>query len=193
MKFYIYTLGCKVNMYESNVMIDALKNAGYIEVPKEEADIFIINTCTVTNAADNKSMKMIRQAIKQNPNAIIVVAGCMTQVSKEKAFNLEGVDIILGNKNKSKIVEYIETFKTTQKQLEDIQNLENVPFETMKLNSFSHTRAFVKIEDGCNNYCSYCIIPYARGRIRSRRPEWVMAEITRIVEEPLEVKKEKMF
>ncbi len=182
MKFYIYTLGCKVNMYESNVMIDALKNAGYIEAPKEDADIFIINTCTVTNAADNKSMKMIRQAIKQNPNAIIVVAGCMTQVSKEKAFNLEGVDIILGNKNKSKIVEYIETFKTTQKQLEDIQNLENVPFETMKLNNFSHTRAFVKIEDGCNNYCSYCIIPYSRGTVRSKKREDVLEEVKTLIQ-----------
>lgn len=169
-------------MYESNVMMDALKNTGYIEASKEEADIFIINTCTVTNAADNKSMKMIRQAIKQNPKAIIVVAGCMTQVSKEKALKLEGVDIILGNKNKSKIVEYIEKFKQNQKQMEDIENLENVPFEIMKLNNFTHTRAFVKIEDGCNNYCSYCIIPYSRGGVRSKKREDVLEEVKTLIQ-----------
>lgn len=182
MKFYIYTLGCKVNMYESNVMMDALLNAGYIESSKEEADIFIINTCTVTNAADSKSMKMVRQAIKQNPKAIIIVAGCMTQVSKEKVSTLEGVDIILGNKNKSKIVEYIEEFKQNQKRLENIENLEKVSFEAMKLNNFTHTRAFVKIEDGCNNYCSYCIIPYSRGTVRSKRREDVLEEVKTLIE-----------
>ena len=134
-------------MYESNVMIDALKNAGYKETSKEAADIYIINTCTVTNAADHKSMKMIRQAIKQNPKAIIIVAGCMTQVDQEKAESLKRVDIVLGNKNKSKIVEYIEEFKEKQKKLKDIESLEHVPFETMKLNNFNHTRAFVKRED----------------------------------------------
>ncbi|MCI9234056.1 MAG: tRNA (N(6)-L-threonylcarbamoyladenosine(37)-C(2))-methylthiotransferase MtaB [Bacilli bacterium] len=181
MKFYIYTLGCKVNMYESNVMMDALKNAGYVEASKEEADIYIINTCTVTNAADNKSMKMVRQAIKQNPNSIIIVAGCMTQVNKEKA-KIDGVDIILGNKNKSKIVEYIEEFKENQKQQENIESLENAPFETMKLNNFTHTRAFVKIEDGCNNYCSYCIIPYSRGSVRSKKREDVLEEVKMLIQ-----------
>lgn len=168
-------------MYESNVMMDALLNAGYIESSKEEADIFIINTCTVTNAADSKSMKMVRQAIKQNPKAIIIVAGCMTQVSKEKVSTLEGVDIILGNKNKSKIVEYIEEFKQNQKRLENIENLEKVSFEAMKLNNFTHTRAFVKIEDGCNNYCSYCIIPYSRGTVRSKRREDVLEEVKTLI------------
>ncbi len=182
MKFYIYTLGCKVNMYESNVMMDALKNAGYIEANKEEADIYIINTCTVTNAADNKSMKMIRQAIKQNQKAIIIVAGCMTQVSKEKAEILNDVDIILGNRNKSRIVEYIEEFKQKQKRLEDIESLESISFETMKLNNFTHTRAFVKIQDGCNNYCSYCIIPYSRGTVRSKKREDVLEEVKTLIE-----------
>lgn len=181
MKFYIYTLGCKVNMYESNVMMDALKNAGYVEASKEEADIYIINTCTVTNAADHKSMKMIRQAVKQNPNAIIIVAGCMTQVGKEKVEGLEEVDIILGNKNKSKIVEYIEEFKETQNRLENVEDLKQVSFETMKLNNFNHTRAFVKIEDGCNNYCSYCIIPYSRGGVRSKKREDVLEEVKTLV------------
>lgn len=169
-------------MYESNVMIDALKNAGYKETSKEAADIYIINTCTVTNAADHKSMKMIRQAIKQNPKAIIIVAGCMTQVDQEKAESLKRVDIVLGNKNKSKIVEYIEEFKEKQKKLKDIESLEHVPFETMKLNNFNHTRAFVKIEDGCNNYCSYCIIPYSRGTVRSKKREDVLEEVKTLIQ-----------
>ncbi len=181
MKFYIYTLGCKVNMYESNVMMDALINAGYEEGNENNADIFIINTCTVTNTADNKSMKMIRHANKKNPNAIIIVAGCMAQTGKEKLLEIEKIDIILGNKNKSKIVEYIEKYKNEKKKIEDIVDLTNVSFEKMKLNNFNRTRAFVKIEDGCNNYCSYCIIPYSRGSVRSKRREDVLDEVTELI------------
>lgn len=181
MKFYIYTLGCKVNMYESNVMIDALKNAGYQESSKEEADIYIINTCTVTNAADHKSMKMVHQAIKQNKNAIIVVTGCMTQVSKEKA-EIDGVDIILGNKDKSKIVEYIETFRQKKELVESIEDLSHALFEPMKLNNFNRTRAFVKIQDGCNNFCSYCIIPYSRGNVRSKPKKDVIDEVKTLIQ-----------
>lgn len=181
MKFYIYTLGCKVNLYESNVMMDALKNAGYEEAKDEIADIYIINTCTVTNTADSKSVKMIRHAVNQNPNAIVVVTGCMSQASKEKAEQIEGVDIVLGNVNKSKIVDYIKKYQKEKEQIEDVQNLSCVPFETMKLNNFNRTRAFVKIQDGCNNFCTYCIIPYTRGDVRSKKKKDVLEEIETLV------------
>ena len=166
MKFNIYTLGCKVNTYESNVMSDKLKNAGYVEVGvDEEADISIINTCTVTNTADSKSMKIIRHAKKNNPNAIIVACGCMVQNKKEE---IKDVDIILGNIGKSNIVDYIEEYTRTKNKKMDIKDIMNTSFESMKLNNFNKTRAFVKIQDGCNNFCSYCIIPYTRGNVRSK-------------------------
>ena len=126
-------------------------------------------------------MKMIRHANKKNPNAIIIVAGCMAQTGKEKLLEIEKIDIILGNKNKSKIVEYIEKYKNEKKKIEDIVDLTNVSFEKMKLNNFNRTRAFVKIEDGCNNYCSYCIIPYSRGSVRSKRREDVLDEVTELI------------
>ena len=159
MKFQIYTLGCKVNTYESNVMRDALLNKGYFEVGlKEKADITIINTCTVTNTADSKSMKVIRQAIRRNENAIIVVCGCLVQNKKEEVSKIDGVDIVIGNINKSKIVDYIEKYIEEKKQEVDVRNIMNTNFEPMMLNNFNKTRAFVKIQDGCNNFCSYCII-----------------------------------
>ena len=181
MKFTIYTLGCKVNLYESNVMMDALKNAGYIET-NEKADIYIINTCSVTNTADQKSMKMVHHASKQNPEAMIIVTGCMSQVNQEKLEKIPQVSVILGNKNKSKIVDYIKEFQEKKQPIEDIQNLDHVPFEAMKLNNFNRTRAFVKIQDGCNNFCSYCIIPYTRGGVRSKNPKDVIEEITQLVQ-----------
>ena len=180
MKFNIYTLGCKVNTYESNVMSDKLKNAGYIEVNVDEhADISIINTCTVTNTADSKSMKMVRHAIKNNPGAIIVVCGCMSQNKKEQ---IEGVDIVLGNIGKSNIVKYIEEYKNKKEQIYDIRKMDTVPFESMTLNNFNKTRAFVKIQDGCNNFCSYCIIPYTRGDVRSKKKEDVLKEVCTLVQ-----------
>ena len=184
MKYYIYTLGCKVNTYESAIMEEQLKLSGYISVTKEEiADIYIINTCTVTNTASNKSMKMIRQAVRKNSNAIIIVVGCLSQVESEMISNIDGVSIVLGNKNKSNIVNYIEKFKTNKKQIIDIYNLEDTEFECMKLNNFNKTRAFIKIQDGCNNFCSYCIIPYTRGNVRSKKREDVLSEINNLVEE----------
>lgn len=179
MKFNIYTLGCKVNTYESNVMSDKLKNAGYIEVGvDEEADISIINTCTVTNTADSKSMKMIRHVIKNNPSAIIVACGCMVQNKKEE---IDGVDIVLGNIGKSHIVEYIKEYQETQKNIYDVRKMEDVPFEEMALNNFNKTRAFVKIQDGCNNFCSYCVIPYTRGDVRSKPRVDVLKEVCTLV------------
>ena len=182
MKFNIYTLGCKVNTYESNVMSDLLKNKGYIEVSTDEkADISIINTCTVTNTADNKSLKTVRHAIKENKDAIIVVVGCMSQNKKEEVLKIDGVDIVLGNIGKSKIVEYIDEYIKTKNQKLDIYDMMDTTFEPMILNNFNKTRAFVKIQDGCNNYCSYCIIPYVRGNVRSKDSLSVINEVKELV------------
>ena len=184
MKFQIYPLGCKVNTYESNVMRDALLNKGYFEVGlKEKADITIINTCTVTNTADSKSMKVIRQAIRRNENAIIVVCGCLVQNKKEEVSKIDGVDIVIGNINKSKIVDYIEKYIEEKKQEVDVRNIMDTNFEPMMLNNFNKTRAFVKIQDGCNNFCSYCIIPYTRGNVRSKDKQSVLKEIQLLVDE----------
>ena len=182
MKFIINTLGCKVNTYESNVMRDLLLNAGYKESQEnEKADIAIINTCTVTNTADSKSLKVIRHTIKENPNAIVIVTGCFSQINPDKLKDLEGVSIVLGNHDKSKIIEYLDKYKEEKKQISNIYKMDEVPFETMKLNNFNKTRAFVKIEDGCENFCSYCIIPYTRGKVRSKKVNDVLEEVTALV------------
>ena len=182
MKFIINTLGCKVNTYESNVMRDLLLNAGYKEAQEnEKADIAIINTCTVTNTADSKSLKVIRHTITENPNAIVIVTGCFSQINPDKLKDLEGVSIVLGNHDKSKIIEYLDKYKEEKKQISNIYKMDEVPFETMKLNNFNKTRAFVKIEDGCENFCSYCIIPYTRGKVRSKKVNDVLEEVTALV------------
>lgn len=182
MRFNIYTLGCKVNYYESSVMSDLLKNKGYIEVGiDEKADISIINTCTVTNTADNKSFKTVRHAIKQNMDSIIVVVGCMSQNKKDEVLKIDGVDIVLGNIGKTKIVDYIEEYIKTKNKKLDIHDIMETTFETMTLNNFSKTRAFVKIQDGCNNYCSYCIIPYVRGNVRSKDKESIIKEVKNLI------------
>lgn len=183
MKFYIYTLGCKVNSYESRVMADLLKNEGYVESETDaQNDICIINTCSVTNSADHKSLKIIRSAIRKNKEAIIVVTGCFSQANAEIASSIEGVDIVLGNKYKSKIVELIKQHVKEKKQLKQVEDIMYTSFEPMKLNNFNKTRAFVKIQDGCNNFCSYCIIPYTRGGVRSKKREDVLEEIEGLVE-----------
>lgn len=180
MKFYIYTLGCKVNTYESNVIKDNLINNGYIEGNEDDSDIYIINTCTVTNTSDNKSLKLIRRVVKNYPDKIIIAVGCMTQVNYELIEGLN-VSIVLGNKGKSKIVDYIEEFRKFGRPIIDVGNIMNSKFEDMCLNNFNKTRAFVKIEDGCENYCSYCIIPYARGKVRSKDPKVVIKEIKNLI------------
>ena len=184
MKFMIQTLGCKVNTYESNVMKDLLINSGYIETKElKDANICIINTCTVTNTADNKSLKVVRHTIKNNPNAIIVVCGCLPQVSLDKVRELDGVSIIIGNKYKSEIVNLIKQYLKEKKQIIKIKDIRATTFENMCLNNFDRTRAFVKIEDGCDNFCSYCIIPYSRGNVRSKKPMEVIREIELLVSE----------
>lgn len=179
MNFKIVTLGCKVNTYESNVIRDILLNNDYVESNDICADIYIVNTCTVTNTSDNKSLKEIRRIRRENPKSIIIVCGCMTQVN-EKLDDIDA-DIIIGNKDKSKIIELLNEYKVNNKKIIRVENIMKSKFEPMKLNNFNRTRAFVKIEDGCENYCSYCIIPYARGKVRSKLPKDVLDEVKGLV------------
>ncbi len=182
MKAAIYSLGCKVNIYESEFVENILKENGYEIVPFDsKADVYIINTCSVTNEADKKSRKIINRARRENPDAIVIAMGCYTQI-KGNSLNSD-VDIILGNKDKSKIISLINEVRKTNKKIKKIYELKDInEFETMGINKFdNHTRAFVKIQDGCNAFCSYCIIPYARGPIRSKKPEDVIKEVTNLV------------
>ncbi len=184
MKVSFYTLGCKVNLYESEVIMNMLKKRGYeivdFSVP---SDIVIINTCTVTNTSDKKSRNIIRQAVRNNPNSIIVVMGCYSQVRSEDIKEIPGVNIIIGNTNKSRIVDIVEEYISEKKNKTLIENITKISFEPMELDSFeTRTRAFVKIQDGCNNFCSYCIIPYARGGIRSKEKKDVIHEVKCLVE-----------
>ena len=168
-KFMIKTLGCKVNSYESEFIRTLFLNKGYTEV-ENGADVIVVNTCTVTNTADNKSKKVINNVKEHNgKNAIVVACGCFCENNKEKIKDLINADIILGNKDKSHIVEYVEDFVKNKKRIIKMYDMSNVLFEDMEIKKYEHNhRAFVKIEDGCNNFCSYCIIPYVRGRVRSK-------------------------
>ena len=182
MKFYIYNLGCKVNSYESNIMMEDLERCGFVKGTETDSDIYIINTCTVTNTSDNKSMKTIRKVLRLYPDKIVVACGCMTQVNSLYLKNLN-VSIIIGNHGKSKITEYINNYLEDKKQIIDITDFKDNKFEDMCLNNFDKTRAFVKIEDGCENFCSYCIIPYARGKVRSKDPKLVIEEVKNLISE----------
>ncbi len=167
MRFKIITLGCKVNTYESEFMLESLLCAGYI-YDEEKPDIIIINTCSVTNESDKKSLKIIRRAKREHPDSILAVVGCSAQNHQEKYQEL-GVEILLGNKSKSQIVSIIAEYLKTKKPYTYFINDRTLPFEDMQVSKFTtHTRAFIKIQDGCDNFCSYCIIPYTRGSIRSK-------------------------
>lgn len=183
MKVAIYTLGCKVNLYESEVIMNSFKKSGYEIVDFEDnADIVIINTCTVTNTSDKKSRNIIRQAVKKHENAVIVVMGCYSQVRSADIKEIDGVDIIIGNTKKSKVVSLVEEYLKNKKSITEIDNIMLTDFEPMELDTFeTRTRAFVKIQDGCNNFCSYCIIPYSRGNIRSKEKDDVVSEIKCLV------------
>ena len=179
MKVAVYTLGCKVNIYESEYIISLLKKNNYEIVDFDtKADIYIINTCSVTNESDRKDRKIINEAKKKNSDAIIVVMGCYSQVNPD----LIDADIIIGNKDKSKIIDLIEDYIKAKKQIKKIYDLKNVSFEDMTIDGFeNHTRAFVKIQEGCNAFCSYCIIPYTRGRLRSKGIDETISEISNLV------------
>lgn len=182
MKVGIYTLGCKVNMYESEYVIDKLKQNGYTIGNFEDiCDIYIINTCTVTNSADSKSKKIIRSAIKRNKDACIVVMGCFIEANKD--YQEDGVDIYLGTKDKSKIISLLDEYFSKKTAIRDITNEEKKEFEDMFITTFEgRTRAFVKIQDGCRNFCSYCIIPYVRGACRSKDFNKVIKEVKTLTE-----------
>ena len=184
MKAAFYTLGCKVNSYETEVNIEVFKNNGYEIVPFEEkADVYIINTCSVTNTSDQKSRKIIREAVKRGNGAIVVVMGCYSQIKYMEASKIPGVSIVIGTNNKSKILDLIEEYKKNRKQIVKVFDLKDIKFEDMNLDKFeNHTRAFVKIQDGCNNYCSFCIIPYSRGNVRSKEKNLVIKEISTLAE-----------
>ena len=166
--FLIKTLGCKVNTYESEFVRNLLLLNGYNEVDNN-ADICIINSCTVTNTADNKSKQVINNIKKDNPNALVIAMGCFCQFRKDEIESLINADIIIGNNHKSNIIDYIEKYKKDHKKIIIFEDMNKVLFEDMEIKKFNHRhRAFIKIEDGCNNFCSYCIIPYVRGRVRSK-------------------------
>lgn len=177
----ILTLGCKVNTYESEYVINILKEQNYeIKSFDDVCDIYIINTCTVTNTSDIKSRKMIRNAIKKNPNACVVAMGCFIEANKD--YQIEGLDIVLGNKDKSKIVDLLDEYFTKKEKIVKLYNDPKSQFEDMYITNFpGRTRAFVKIQDGCENFCSYCIIPFVRGKCRSKDKDKVISEINALV------------
>lgn len=177
----ILTLGCKVNTYESEFVIHLLKENGYVIKSFDDVcDVYIINTCTVTNTSDIKSRKMIRQAIRRNPDACVVAMGCFIEANKD--FSILGLDIVLGNKDKSKIIELLDEYFTKREVIRDLYESLPSSFEDMYIEEFpGRTRAFVKIQDGCENFCSYCIIPYVRGKCRSKELEKVISEIKDLV------------
>ncbi len=177
----IYTLGCKVNTYESEFVANELKKAGYILKDFDDiCDVYIINTCTVTNNSDSKSRKTIRQAIKRNPDACVVAMGCFIAANKDYREN--GLDIVIGNKDKAKIVSLLDEYFKNKEVIVKSYDKRLNEFEDMRINEFpGRTRAFVKIQDGCDNFCSYCIIPFARGKCRSKREDEVIEEVTDLV------------
>ena len=185
MNFMIITLGCKVNQYESEVMAELLTAAGYEKArPHSTADICIVNSCTVTATGDAKCRKVIHRARRENPACVIVLCGCMPQAFSDDTQLFADCDIVMGNTDRRSIVSVLEDHLSTRRQIVDIRPHEkDEPFEPMELTGFaSRTRAFVKIEDGCNRFCSYCIIPYARGRVRSKPIDELRAEAERLAE-----------
>ena len=176
----LHNLGCKVNSYETEAMQQLLEEAGYEIVSfHEKADVYIINTCSVTNIADRKSRQMLHRAKKQNPEAVVVAAGCYVQSAAEELKADLAVDVIIGNNKKQDLVPILEEyFKDRTDSSHVIEINETHEYERLSIHKIAdHTRAFLKIQDGCNQFCSYCIIPYTRGRVRSRRPEEVVAEV----------------
>ena len=184
-KVAFITLGCKVNQYETNAMTQQFLQKGYKVVEHtEKADIYIVNTCTVTNMSDRKSRQMLRKVKELNHKSIVVACGCYVQVARKEIEKIEEIDLVLGNNEKKEIVEIIERYEEENKkhiQMEDVmQQKEYV--ELGEITYTEKTRAVIKVQDGCDRFCSYCIIPYARGRVRSRKPENVLAEIKKIAQ-----------
>lgn len=184
MKVAFLTLGCKVNSYETEAVWELLEQEGYERVDfNEKSDIYIINTCSVTNNGESKSRKMIRHAISQNQDSIVVVMGCFSQLKSEEVLSIPGVSIAVGTNHRDQIPYLIKQFNKTKTPINYVNKLSaNENYDHLTIHSFvKHQRAFLKIQDGCNNFCSYCIIPYARGRVRSKRPEDVINEADNLV------------
>lgn len=192
-KAALHNLGCKVNAYETEAMQQMLEEAGYEIVPfSEKADVYVINTCSVTNMADRKSRQMLHRAKKMNPDSIVVGAGCYVQTKEKEALEDLAIDIIIGNNKKHELVQLIDEYIADKGQADKVSFTENAvidindnqqEFEEMNLSKTAeHTRAFIKVQDGCNQFCSYCIIPYARGRVRSRSIDNVLAEVKRLAQ-----------
>lgn len=181
MTFAIHTFGCKVNIYESEYVTNLMQENHYQMIPfdsEEVADVYIINTCTVTNEADKKDRKLIHTARKNHPHSILVVMGCYSQLNPSEI----DADIVIGNKYKSQIIELIKEYQNSKQKIIKVDNITKTDFEDMYINRFvTHTRAFVKIQDGCNAFCAYCTIPYARGGIRSKDFDKVISEVTTLV------------
>lgn len=177
------TLGCKVNQYETEAMMELFKKAGYEIVDFDGyADVYVINTCTVTSFGDKKSRQTIRKARRENPDATVAVVGCYSQVSPDEVMEIPGVNVVIGTNERRRIVEFIDEYKTSKTPVKHVGNIMNVrSFEELDIDEYrDKTRAFLKIQDGCNRYCSYCLIPYARGPIRSRNPESVIEQVKRL-------------
>ena len=187
-KAALHNLGCKVNSYETEAMTQLLKKAGYEIVSfQDQADVYIINTCSVTNMADRKSRQMLHKAKKQNPNAVVVATGCYVQTATEKVAQDLSIDLVVGNNRKKDIVEILNEYYAEKEAGEQVKEeyvidiYHTDEYEDLEISTVTeHTRAHLKIQDGCNNFCSYCIIPYARGRIRSRTMESIKAELERL-------------
>lgn len=182
-KAALHNLGCKVNAYETEAMQHLLEEAGYEIVPfTQKADVYVINTCSVTNMADRKSRQMLHKAKKNNPDSVVVATGCYVQTSEKEVLNDLSVDIVIGNDRKHDLVRLLEEYSldSVNDTVDDINDGKH-DFEELFIDQTKeHTRAFIKVQDGCNQFCSYCIIPYARGRVRSRRFENVIAEVERL-------------
>ena len=180
-KAALHNLGCKVNSYETEAMTQLLKKAGYEIVSfQDQADVYIINTCSVTNMADRKSRQMLHKAKKQNPNAVVVATGCYVQTATEKVAQDLSIDLVVGNNRKKDIVEILNEYYAEKEAGEQVKEEYVIDINHTDEYVTEHTRAHLKIQDGCNNFCSYCIIPYARGRIRSRTMESIKAELERL-------------
>ncbi len=180
MKVALYTLGCRVNSYESEAMAEKFIKEGYEVVSFDEfSDVYVINTCTVTNMGDKKSRQMIGRARRHNPEAIIAVVGCYSQIASDEIAQIEGVDVVLGSRNKGDVVYWVNRAREESKQVVEVKDvLKNNKFEQLAISEYQDkTRAFLKIQDGCNRFCSYCLIPFARGGVCSKEPEEILKEV----------------
>jgi len=184
MKIAFYTLGCKVNTYETESLWELFKADGFTRVDhKEFSDVYIINTCTVTNSGDSKSRKAIRRSIKINPEAVIAVMGCYSQLSPDEVFSIDGVDIVIGTKHRENLQGMVKKVLNERQRIQDVTDISRYrEFDKVSVTNFTEsTRAFLKIQDGCNNFCTYCIIPYARGPVRSRDKDSILEEARMLV------------